>query len=400
MKIFKYGVILFFLIMAVGCKKSEVLEKPKNDVPGDVVFNIVSEVPVHSVQRLEDVITETNMDIVSENFLINTTELGEIKYTVDYLYNEKKYSYKFTIAVTDKENPIIFGSTTQTSIIGKEYDLCSAINYGDNHDSDPKCEITGNYDFNTLGEYKLKMNVTDSSGNATEKEVKLNIINPSTSNGGSSSTTKRIEFSDVMAKYGDENTEFGIDISSWQENVGFTKVKEAGATFVMIRLGFQKGINGELKIDSYYDQNIAGAKAAGLKVGVYLYTDAGSVKEAKEHALWMVEKLDKTKLDLPVVFDWENWSNFNKYRISFNDLNEIADTFLETIEENGYKAMLYGSKYYLETFWKNKNNYPIWLAHYTEKTSYKEKYLMWQLCNTGKINGIAGPVDINIMYND
>ncbi len=60
--------------------------------------------------------------------------------------------------------------------------------------------------------------------------------------------------------------------------------------------------------------------------------------------------------------------------------------------------MIYSSRTYLENFWENKHDYPVWLAHYTKETTYEGKYLMWQLSNTGRIPGIDGPVDINIMY--
>ena len=60
--------------------------------------------------------------------------------------------------------------------------------------------------------------------------------------------------------------------------------------------------------------------------------------------------------------------------------------------------MLYSSKFYLENIWENKLDYPVWLAHYTEKTSYQGKYIMWQLCNNGRIDGINGDVDIDILY--
>ena len=104
------------------------------------------------------------------------------------------------------------------------------------------------------------------------------------------------------------------------------------------------------------------------------------------------------KLDLPIAFDWEDFSNFRKFKLSLHNLNEMANAFIKTVMDAGYQGMLYSSKTYLENFWQNKYNYPVWLAHYTDKTSYQGNYLMWQLSNTGRIPGIYGPVDINIMY--
>ena len=118
------------------------------------------------------------------------------------------------------------------------------------------------------------------------------------------------------------------------------------------------------------------------------------------HAEWVIKALDGEELDLPVVFDWENWSKWQEYKLSFHDINEIADTFMKTIEKAGYKGMLYSSKFYLENIWENKNDYPVWLAHYTNETNYKGKYKIWQMCNDGVIDGINGDVDIDIMYLD
>ena len=201
----------------------------------------------------------------------------------------------------------------------------------------------------------------------------------------------------IYNKYKNDSNEIGIDVSKWQGDIDFQKVKDDGATFVMMRIGVQTSYEGELSLDRYYENNIKNAKEAGLKVGVYLYSIATSKEEAIEHAKWVVEKLNGESLELPIVFDWENWSKWNMYKLSFHDINTIADSFIETVNQSGYTGMLYSSKFYLENIWVNKHNYPVWLAHYTENTSYKGDYIMWQLCNTGRINGIYGDVDIDIL---
>lgn len=83
--------------------------------------------------------------------------------------------------------------------------------------------------------------------------------------------------------------------------------------------------------------------------------------------------------------------------MSFYKLTSCANAFLDTCVENGYTGMLYGSKNYLEDIWLPVS-YPIWLAHYTEQTNYEGEYMVWQLCDNGKIDGINGDVDINVMY--
>ena len=128
-------------------------------------------------------------------------------------------------------------------------------------------------------------------------------------------------------------------------------------------------------------------------------TIAENTDEAKKQALWVIDKLNGEKLDLGITFDWENFKYWNSYKISFHYINETANTFMNTVKENGYDAMLYSSKFYLETIWENKLNYPVWLAHYVDsKTDYKGDYKIWQLCSNGRVDGIYGDVDMDILY--
>ena len=122
---------------------------------------------------------------------------------------------------------------------------------------------------------------------------------------------------------------------------------------------------------------------------------------AKELADFVVDTLGDEKLDFPVVFDWENWSKFRSYKISIHDLNQTFLTFTEELKKHNLDTMIYGSKHYLEIMWDEelKNNYPVWLAHYTNsQTTYEGKYMMWQQCSDGRIDGIDGDVDIDILY--
>ena len=104
-------------------------------------------------------------------------------------------------------------------------------------------------------------------------------------------------------------------------------------------------------------------------------------------------------MDLPIAFDWENWSFYNEFNLSFFGLSNMADSFVKTVRDAGYEGMLYSSKNYLEDIWF-KRDYPVWLAHYTTKTNYEGDYEFWQLCNNGRVAGINGDVDINIRYLD
>lgn len=326
---------------------------------------------------------------------INTETLGEVKVNFEFFdIRNKKRFYEFTVKIIDINPPKIFSGSSFTVKVGYSKNLTDVLLSGDDIDDNPKREILGEYDFNTAGEYNLKYVVTDSSGNKTEKDFVLYVKEKIEDKQTERDT---IEFTDVINNYKTENTKIGIDVSKWQEEINWQEVKDAGVEFVMIRMGYQTEYDGEYKLDSYFNQNINGAKEVGLPVGVYFYSYAKNVKQAIDQANWVKENLKDYEIDLPVVFDWESWNSFNTTGMSFNTINKVANTFLDVISENGYKGMLYSSKNYLEKIWY-PTKYDIWLAQYNNKVTYEGEYSIWQMCDTGKIAGINEPVDIDIMY--
>ena len=110
-----------------------------------------------------------------------------------------------------------------------------------------------------------------------------------------------------------------------------------------------------------------------------------------------MNEIKNYQVDLPIVYDWENWSFYNEFELSLNSLTNNAKTFFDTIEEQGYTGALYSSKTYLEKVWRNTDR-EVWLAHYTKQTSYEGSYKYWQMCDDGLVDGINGHVDINIIH--
>ncbi len=388
----KYLKFCFLLFLVVGCTKKEVILEDNSKDYLDLNKNIIE---VYDDINLKDIINIKNKDIkvTNLNTKIDTDKLGNKEIKVYYTNDNKKYVYKDSIEIKDTTPPIVFSGTEKSVTLNYNKDLCNLISYGDNYTGNIDCKIEGNYDLNKLGSYKLIYTLKDSSNNIKIVNVTLNVVKKINN---SSSKRKTVYFKDIYNEHKKDNTEIGLDISRWQEDIDFKKVKEAGASFVLMRLGVQSA-NRELTVDTYYKENIKKAKEAGLKVGVYLYSIATSKKEAINQADFVLDTLDNEKLDLPIVFDWESWENWNTFKISFHDINEIAKSFIERVKEKGYQGMLYSSKFYLETIWSLKD-YPVWLAHYTTKTDYKGDYQIWQLCNTGRIDGVKGDVDIDILY--
>lgn len=369
----------------------------KKNIPLDNTgFTIAStDLEVYSDVYLSDNIKVPN-GMVLENKKIDTSDIG--KYNLEFVYvnsSGKKRRGIVNYNVVDTTKPIILLSNVYSLYVSDDKDLTQSILSADNYDKNPLREIIGDYDINTPGSYSLIYKVTDSSGNIESVPFTL-YIKEKPSNSSNNYEKSHTDFSDIYSLYKTDSTKIGIDVSKWQGEIDFTKVKNAGAEFVIIRIGTGLGFKKEYVIDKYFKQNIENARKAGLKVGVYYYSYATTKDEAKSEAKWVIETLGGTSLDLPIAFDWESFSYFNGLGMSLYDLNSVASTFKSIIEKHGYKYILYGSKYYLNNIWNE--DAPVWLAHYTNKTNYEGKYMLWQLCEDGKIDGINGDVDIDILY--
>ena len=375
--------VLLIALLLTGCffnKSNEDLIVKKN------------EVDVFSNTKISDVIEINNGKIIDDS-LIDTSDLGEKELNVKYEINNKKNTHKIKIKIVDNEPPYISSFSIYNHLIGTNFTINSDIFSGDNYSKELTKEVIGDYDINKLGSYKVIYKVTDSSGNSTENPFTLNVVEAGTK---TTSTRDVVSLDDIVVPSG---AYLMVDVSKWDEDIDWKKVYNSGVHYAMIRLGTQKCVDCESVIDSYYLQNIKEAKKAGVKVGVYYYSYANSVKEAKKQAKWVVKTLNKEKLDLPVAFDWECFKFFNSFDINFHDLNDIAVAFLDEINKSGYDAIMYGSKNYLENVW-NTDKYPTWLAHYTSKTDYKGEYLMWQFTENGSVPGIPDTCDINFYYKD
>lgn len=345
-------------------------------------------------KRVSDYIVSMNGKIV-DDFIIDSTKLGEKKVSFRFINEEnREVPYEFSLEVVDTKPPVIWLSGRYRVLVGSDESFKDRILCGDNYDSNPTCVIEGTYDLNTVGEYPLVFRATDSSGNEQVENFTLYVQESSTP-----VEQTKTYFSDVVATHKNEHTKIGLDVSSWQEKIDFSKIKEAGVEFMMIRIGGTKGTNGEYFMDSQFVSNLEQAKKYGIEVGLYFYSYANSVEHARRDARWIVEQMKDYDLDLPIAFDWEEWSYFNNYHMSFFELTNMAKAFIEEVEKAGYEGMLYSSKLYLEEVWLPMKS-KVWLAHYTDQTDYQGKYQLWQLCSDGIIDGIDGFVDINVMYMD
>ena len=204
----------------------------------------------------------------------------------------------------------------------------------------------------------------------------------------------------------------GIDVSSHNGDIDWRRVKASGIDYAIIRLGYT-GYSRErfsTRYDTAFEYNISGARAAGLPVGVYWYSQAVNTSEARQEAQKLLAKLRSYSIDLPVFYDYEfagvgdrgrldyAWSSgaVNKATLTAN-----AEAFCNEIQSAGYDAGVYASKSFLEDQIDGASlgrKYNIWLAHYNNQTPYNGNYYMWQYSSKGRVGGVGGNTDCNFTY--
>ena len=190
----------------------------------------------------------------------------------------------------------------------------------------------------------------------------------------------------------------GIDVSVWQGNIDWEKVKNSGIDFAIIRTGF--GRQDPNQVDQYFKANIKGAKEAGLKVGVYHYSYAESPEDAANEAKFCLSILDGEKLDLPVYYDVEDSSISDKH--DKETRTQMCINFCSEIEKAGCWAGVYANKNWFDNYLNYgelKKCYTLWLAHYGVDSPSLDCDI-WQYTSSGKVDGISGNVDLNYMYRD
>lgn len=199
----------------------------------------------------------------------------------------------------------------------------------------------------------------------------------------------------------------GIDVSEFNGTINWPSVAKSGINFAIIRIGYRGYGTGKMVKDAKFEENYNGARNAGLKVGIYFFSQAINYNEGVEEAAKAVEWLNNRPLQYPIAFDTENstgYPNGRADKISINARTDAARGFCNQIIASKYKASIYASR---DWFYHNLNmvslaSYDEWLAHYTEdqniRSNYTGRYQVWQYTSSGSVSGISGKVDRNVSY--
>ncbi len=194
-------------------------------------------------------------------------------------------------------------------------------------------------------------------------------------------------------------SKFGIDISRHNGNIDWNAVKASGVDYVIIRCGYRGSATGVLIEDENFKKNIRNATAAGLKVGIYVFSQAINEVEAVKEASLAVSLAKGYNLTYPIFIDTES-SGGRADKIDVATRTAVVNAFCQTVASAGYQPGIYASKSWFETKLNMGaiGNYKIWLAQYSAAPTYKGRYDMWQYTSKGKISGIKGNVDLNYSY--
>ena len=192
------------------------------------------------------------------------------------------------------------------------------------------------------------------------------------------------------------------DLSSHQEEVDYDQLAADGVSGVILRVGFRGYGTGAIVDDDMFETHYEGATKAGLKVGIYFYSQAVSADEAAEEADYVLNKLYGRKIELPVVYDTEQVYDEGARTEGMDPSvrTDCAVTFCDRVAQSGYTPMIYTNRNFFATDldMSRLSGYKLWLAHYAERPNFPYMYSGWQYTDTGVAAGVAGNVDLNVWF--
>ena len=186
-----------------------------------------------------------------------------------------------------------------------------------------------------------------------------------------------------------------VDVSEFQQNIDFNKMKNDGIKAVIIRAGYGREVSQK---DSMFESHYRNAKSAGLKVGAYWYSYADSINDAEKEAKACLECIENKYFDMPIYYDLEDYS---MVKLGKTKLTAIAERFCETIKKSNYRVGVYANLNWFNNcldYDELKRKYSIWLAQYNDRAELDCD--IWQNSSSGRVNGYNGRLDTNIVYDE
>ncbi len=339
--------------------------------------------PADSSVSMKLVSENTNIVTISDNTTINGKSAGEVKVTASA---DGYISANISVKVVGKDTVLKDKNGNEIYILRQDgvYDKATYEDYYKRDKFFLKKAAT-NYKYTGWQTIGGKTYFYDKNGNVVTGEQVIQGAKYTFGSDGALSTGNGV---------------MGIDVSKWNGNIDWTAVKNSGINFVIIRCGYRGSSQGQLIEDPKFRANIKGAQAAGIKVGVYFFTQAVNEVEAVEEASMVINLIQGYNISYPVYLDVEA-SHGRGDQINAAQRTANIKAFCGTIQNAGYKAGVYANKTWFTSYINTSQitNYRIWLAQYASAVTYNSsRYDMWQYTSKGRVTGISGNVDMNICY--
>ncbi|MBP5197786.1 MAG: glycoside hydrolase family 25 protein [Lachnospiraceae bacterium] len=349
----------------------------KDDSFFDEEVNPVLEAALANVKRLSLMITSVEKDlrirvvddegniVTGESFLIKVDDLGEYK-------------------DLDKDGVIYIGDITP----GQYYVSLKSLSGYRVPTTSTRIQVKDKVEYLAINDISLLIK--------TEEEIDAEAEDSFVADALSDTDGSEIKKHQLSG-----SARFGIDVSKWNGDIDWDKVKNDGVNFAIIRIGYRGSVTGALVEDPYFKANIDGAKQSKVDTGIYFFTQAVNEVEAVEEASAVLNLLGDKKIDYPIFIDTEGaGGNGRADGLDKEMRTKVCEAFCRTIENAGYTAGVYASRN-----WFNNNldtskleKYKIWLAEYRSVPLYGGYYDCWQYTSKGSVDGIKGRVDLNLWY--
>lgn len=189
----------------------------------------------------------------------------------------------------------------------------------------------------------------------------------------------------------------GVTVSKYQNRAGeidWAKAKGDGVTFAMIRLGYLNDL------DPYFDENMKEASAAGIRTGVFFYTQAVDVEMAREEARFVLEQIKDYPVSYPVAYDVESQHLLDLGK-SPQEITDQVNAFCQVVSDAGYRPIVYANNQWLTKHMDTSQiPHDIWYSRYETSVNEYPNRTLWQYTDAGTVDGIPGEVCIEIAFVD
>jgi len=196
------------------------------------------------------------------------------------------------------------------------------------------------------------------------------------------------------------DTRLGVDVSFYQGEIDWEAVAADGVEFAMIRCGYRGSESGTIVVDEQFENNIEGALAAGLDVGVYFFSQSTGAIEAAEEANFVLDLISGYDITMPVAFDWEPLEGSRAEDIDRSELTASAVVFCEMVKDAGYTPCVYLYRYtgYYEYMMERLADYELWVGALGSWPDFYFRHMLWQFSMTGRVEGIDADVDLDYQF--